>query len=203
MKKVITVNQLLMKKFEIMEFDGHWLDSFGKPERTGIWIVWGGSGNGKTRFCLQLAKYLTRFGKVAYNPLEEGARRTLQKAVIESRMKSVASKFMILDREHKEDLDERLSAKKSPDIVIIDSFQYFGLNKSEYIAFKEKHKNKLIIFVSHAEGLNPEGRVASFVRYDADVKVHVHSYQANITSRYGGGTPYIIWESENRKIMGT
>lgn len=202
MKRAITVNQMLMKKFDAMEFEGKWEASFGKPERSGVWLVWGGSGNGKTRFCMQLAKYLTRFGTVAYNTLEEGARMSMQRVLIDSNMKTVSSKFILLDGENKAELNERLTRKKSPDIIIIDSFQYLGLTKLEYTEFKSRHKSKLFIFISHAEGLQPAGRTANFVKYDADIKIHVHAYEANPISRYGGGEPYIIWEAENKRIKG-
>ena len=42
-------------------------------------VVWGKSGNGKTSFVLQLCKELTRYGKVAYDSLEEGSSLTMQK----------------------------------------------------------------------------------------------------------------------------
>lgn len=41
--------------------------------------------------------------------------------------------------------------------MIIDSFQYSGLNYKTYKEFKERHPKKLFIFISHAEGL-PSGR---------------------------------------------
>lgn len=202
MKKAISVEQLLMKKFKDMKFEGKWKQSFGNPEFSGIWIVWGASGNGKTNFCMQLAKYLTNFGDVAYNTLEEGARKSMQRVIALHDMKTVSKRFKILDAEGLKAIEERLSHRNSPDIVIIDSFQFFGLTQAAYIEFKNKWKNKLFIFISHADGNHPEGRVAKFVRYDADIKIHVASYQANIISRYGGGKPFIIWEEEHRKIFG-
>ncbi|MCU7571192.1 hypothetical protein N4241_08765, partial [Riemerella anatipestifer] len=60
------------RKFNTMKFEGDWLELIGEPEVSGCWIIWGLSGNGKTRFALQLAKYLTKFQKVFYNTLEEG-----------------------------------------------------------------------------------------------------------------------------------
>ena len=51
-----------------------------------------------------------------------------------------------------EQLEERLRRRGSPGIVIIDSFQYSGLNYKTYKEFKERHPKKLFIFISHAEG---------------------------------------------------
>lgn len=192
-RRAISVDEIIKKNFIEMAFDGEFKESFGTPERSGIWIIWGNSGNGKTRFSMQLAKYLTKFGRVAYNTLEEGARKSMQLAVVETNMREVSKHFIILDREPIMELKERLRKRKSPDIIIIDSYQYTGLTKREYVELKEEFGNKLFIFISHAEGKNPEGRTAKFVRYDADVKIRVEGYKAFPVSRYGGGEPYTIW----------
>ena len=57
--------------------------------KKGVWFIWGSSGNGKTSFVMQLCKQLTRFGRVAYNSLEEGDDVTMQNALIRFGMKSV------------------------------------------------------------------------------------------------------------------
>lgn len=200
MKRAITVEQMLKSKFPVMPFSGKWQDSLGQPERSGVWLIWGQSANGKTRFAMQLARYLTQFARVAYDTLEEGARRSFQLAVIEERMHEVSRRFLILDRETPDELRERLSKQKSPDIVIIDSFQYAGMTWNEYKKLKEDFANKLFIFISHADGRNPEGRTAKKVKYDADVKIFVQGYRAEIASRYGGGKHYIIWEEGAQKF---
>jgi len=204
MGRAVSVTEMLKRKFKIMLFTGIWLATFGKPEMTGVWIFWGHSGNGKTRFLLQLAKYLTRFTKtkVAYNTLEEGARLSMQKAIKETNMLEVGKKFIILDREDIEDLKERLNRRKSPDIIIIDSLQYTDLNKKSYKQLKSEFPKKLFIFISHAEGKLPEGRLAKFIRYDADIKGFIEGYKLNAMSRFGGGAPYTIWEKGANEYWG-
>jgi len=192
-KRAVSVDQLLKKKFIEMPFEGKWEKSFGIPERSGVWIIWGESGNGKTNLALQLAKYLTTFGRVAYDTLEEGARKSFQIAVRRANMKSVSTKIIILNREHLEDLKLRLRRRKSPDIIFIDSIQYSGLTKKDYIELKEEFAKKLFIFISHADGKNPKGSLANFARYDADVKIRIEGYKAFPTSRYGGNNEFIIW----------
>ena len=68
------------------------------------------------------------------------------------------------------EMDEALSKPRSWDFVVIDSFQYTQMSYKEYIAFKERHRNKLLIFVSHADGKRPEGRAAMKIMYDASLK---------------------------------
>ncbi|MBN2668778.1 MAG: hypothetical protein JXR60_06070 [Bacteroidales bacterium] len=193
MNRAVSVAELEKRRFKEMAFEGAWLESFGKPERSGVWLIWGASGNGKTSFAMQLAKYITAFGTVAYNTMEEGARKSMQRAVVNTGMREVARRFILLDREPVEELKERLRKRKSKDIIIIDSYQYTGLTKKEYIALKEEFPKKLFIFISHAEGKQPEGRSAKIVRYDADVKIFIEGYKAFPTSRYGGGAEYTIW----------
>lgn len=199
MKRAISVSQLLKKKFDVMQFRDKWAASLGKPERNGSWIVWGQSGSGKTRFCMELAKYLCKFGRVAYNTLEEGARQSMQRTLIDLEMAEVGSRFVILDREPIAELKERLRQRRSPDFIFIDSFQYTGLNYKQYIQIKEEFPNKLFVWISHAEGKNPEGRAAKKVRYDADIKIHVHAFQVVARSRFGGGEIFTIWEEGARK----
>tara|TARA_Y100000768_G_scaffold365412_1_gene326682 strand:+ start:198 stop:818 length:621 start_codon:yes stop_codon:yes gene_type:complete len=198
MKRAISVDQLYRMKFRTMPFEGKWAASFGEePEMNGVWLIWGNSGNGKTRFTLQLIKYLCSFGRCAYNTLEEGARKSFQKAAIETNLQAVKKKLIVLDREPIDELHERLRKRKSPDICVIDSLQYAALKKHEYIALKENHPKKLFIFISHAEGTQPQGTLARFVRYDADVKIHVEGFRAFITSRYGGNEYFDIWPEQS------
>lgn len=196
--RALSINDLLKKKFIEMPFEGKFKASFGIPERSGVWIIWGHSGNGKTDLSIQLAKELSKYGKVAINTLEEGARKSFQIAIMRNNMKEVSGRVIILDREPIEELKERLRQRKSPDIIIIDSYQYTGLTKPQYNAFKKEFKKKLFIFISHAEGKNPEGRPAKAVRFDADVKIRVQGYRAFPVSRYGGGEPYTIWHEGAR-----
>ncbi len=180
-----------------MNFSGPWLDSFGRPELGGCWLVWGGSGHGKTRFALALCKYLTNFGRVGYNSLEEGLSLSLQKAVKSTGMVAVAKRFILLDKEPINELRLRLQRPKSPDIIVIDSIQYSGLNKDTAKALVDEFPRKLFVFISHADGKNPAGRTAGAIRFHANVKLFVEGYRiTQPVSRYADGAcaPFIIWE---------
>lgn len=199
MARAASLDQVLRTRFKVLPFEGEWKDAIGCPELTGSWIIWGNSGNGKTRFALQLCKYLCQFGRVAYDSLEEGVSVSLVKAIKETHMMEVRRKFVVLDKEPIDQLTERLEKPKSPDIVCVDSLQYTGMSYEQYKALKERFPKKLFIWISHADGMLPEGRVAKKVRFDSNVKVFVQAYRAEPVSRYGGGKPYIIWEEGYRK----
>lgn len=195
-KRGYNTKELIAKKFKTVDFEGDWLQLTGKPELAGSWLIWGGSGEGKTSFCLMLADYLTQFDRVAYNSLEQGISLSLQMAL--ERYDLQDSSVLFLDKESLPELTERLSRHKSPNVVIIDSLQYFDLTYAEYRRLRKKFRNKLFIFISHADGDAPRGAVANKIRYDADVKLQVKGFKAfAVTSRYLDGTagePYVIWE---------
>lgn len=194
MAKSIGVKDFLQSKKEALQFDGVFEALLGKPERSGSWIIWGNPGNGKTRFAIQLSKYLCQFGSVLYNSLEEGDSLSLQKAFREERVVEVSKKLILVDGEDIEELTVRLSKPKSANIVVIDSLQYTSLTYKAYKAFKRKFRKKLFIFISHAEGKEPKGSLARSIRYDSNCKIRVEGFIASAISRYGGGTPYIVYE---------
>lgn len=199
--RAVSVDQMLKMKFDVMNFESEWRDHLGTPERAGSWIIWGQSGNGKTRYTLKLCKYLTIFGRVAYNTLEEGKKLSFQRAIKETNMKAVSRKFIILS-ESIEELSYRLTKPRAPKIVVIDSLQYANLNKKKYQSLINAHPNVLFIFISHAEGKNPKGSTADAVKYHSDIKIRVQGYKAFATSRYGGGDPFTIWHEGAQDYWG-
>jgi hypothetical protein len=80
------------------------------------------SFNGKTGF--QLAKALTKSGKVFYNTLEEGARKSMQKMPSSPAEHAGSEKpdFTIGNREGIDDLKDRLRRKNTD--IIFTPLQY-------------------------------------------------------------------------------
>jgi len=193
-KRALSVTEIRSYQPRVVEFQGAWLASIGKPEMKGSWLIWGKSGNGKTSYALQLAAYLARYVKVAYNSVEEGLSLTMQKAIERVNMGEESKRnFTLLDKESIEDLMKRLKQQRSAKVIFIDSLQHSQMSKQQYITLLQTFPNKLFIFVSHAAGTEPAGKVAAFVRYDANVKVYVEGYYANAMSRYGGGERFDVW----------
>lgn len=197
------VREMLSIKYDTLDFKGEWYDAFGTPERRGVWLIWGNSANGKTSFALKLCKELCRFGRVAYDSLEEGACLSMQNAIRRENMMEVNKRFLLIDNENMEQLSLRLKRQKSPDFVVIDSLQYTQMRYPEYIKFKEKHKNKLLIFISHAEGKLPNGRTAKSVMYDASLKIYIEGFRAFSKGRFKGSKGhYDIVPEKARKHWG-
>lgn len=202
LNRALSVSDVYMLERATYRMSERWHEAFGEIDRTGVWLIWGKSGSGKTSFVLELCKELARFGRVAYDSLEEGDSLTMKNAFIRAGMMDVARRVVLLNRESMADLHERLSRPKSPDIVVIDSFQYTRMRYAEYQRFKEAHADKLIIFVSHATGDKPKGQAADAVMYDATQKILVKGYVAISKGRFKPGGRYVIWDEGARRVWG-
>ena len=100
----------------------------------------------------------------------------------------------------------RLSRKRQPKVVLIDSLQYFfrGKRLKDYFWLLDKFPNTLFIFIAHAmkSGMI-KGNLAADIMYHSDCKIYVKDFVANIqTSRYGGSKPFIIYKKgfEDRQL---
>lgn len=200
MAKSLSAQLVLTIQRRTIQLDGAWGDCLGEIDRTGVVLVWGQSGNGKSSAVMSLAKELTKHGKVLYVSLEEGFALSFQNTLRRYHMQECGTRFQVVTGEDMAQLSQRLAKRRSADFVVIDSFQYSQLNYKRYLEFKKKHSNKLIIFVSHADGRKPAGRAAEWVKYDADQKIWVEGYKAISNGRYVGNTgEYIIWEKGARE----
>lgn len=194
MSKSLSASQVLTIKRRTIQLEGGWGDCLGEIDHTGVVLVWGQSGNGKSSAVMSLAKELTKYGKVLYVSLEEGLALSFQNTIRRYSMQDCGARFQVVTGVDIDSLSKRLKKRRSADFVIIDSFQYTQLNYKRYLAFKKEHSNKLIIFVSHADGRQPAGRAAVSAKYDADQKIWVEGYKAFSNGRYIGKTgEYTIW----------
>lgn len=201
-KRAYSVRNVMDAKFRTLPFDGEWLSAVGEPELTGSWMIYGAPKNGKTTFAMMLAKYLTRFGRVAYDSVEEGLSQTVKMAMERVGMDEVGRRLILLDKEDTAELADRLSRRKSPDIVIIDSVQFLGLRFAEYKRMKQQFPTKLFVYVSHIDGHQPEGCTAKGIWRDANAYFKVEGYRAFPVSRYGGGDPIDVWPERAAEYWG-
>jgi len=206
MKRALSNMNVQAARFETAAFDGAFLRSFGRPELRGSWLVYGGSGCGKTTFVMQLCKYLTRFRRVAYNSLEQGLSLSLQRAWSRVGMEEAGSRIVLLQKESLKDISSRLRRKHAPGVVVIDSLHYWlGFRMCDYMKLREEFPSTLFIFTAHEKRGEPRGMMAQNIRYDAEIKIRVEGYKAFVTTRYErpelgeGGEDFIIWEQGARE----
>jgi hypothetical protein len=179
-----------------------WRDALGELKTGFRLIVWGESGNGKSNFVMQLAaQMIESLGAGLYLSLEEGQGPTMQRLIERYIPENHRHLIRFPDKHPTYDqLMAFLKRPRTPQWIIIDSVQYFDFaTERRYKAMEEAFPNKCFIFVSHAKGRQPDGRVADKIRYDAGIKVFVKKDIAFIThSRYGGHANYVIWEQGAR-----
>lgn len=196
-RRAYSADSVISMERELCEFDGKWLEAVGKPELKGTWCIGGLPKNGKTSFSMQLAKYLTKWHLVAYDSIEEGISASFAETLRRCRMDEVkASRFIVLNNEDIKDIECRLSKRKSPKIVIIDSIQFLGLNTETYLRWKKRFPEKLFIYITHLQGQYPEGKTALKIWRDSDVVIKVEGFRAYPTSRYGGGKAITVSEEK-------
>lgn len=200
MGKAISNRDVAAARFETVPFEGEWLAAIGRPELRGSWLVFGQSGSGKTTFALQLARYLSRFARVAYNTLEQGLSLSFQSAWIRAGMEEAGSAIVVLDKEPLSQLRQRLAKRRSPQVVIIDSLTALpGFTRKDYLSLVGGFPGKLFVFLAHERKGLPDPAIAETVRRLSEVKIYVEGFRAHISSRYAcpergeGVSDYIIW----------
>ncbi|MBQ9436316.1 MAG: hypothetical protein IJU33_09345, partial [Bacteroidales bacterium] len=120
MKRALTIQNIIDKKYDKLELSGAWAEAFGQMESSGVWFVWGRSGNGKTRFVMQLCKELTKHGRGLYVSLEEGSGLTFANALRQTGMMEVGRRMLVTEPEYGDadgliaDLTARMRRQRSP-----------------------------------------------------------------------------------------
>lgn len=208
--KSLGVTQFLSKKFKLLGIDGIWHETLGYLPQGFIGIVYGDSGNGKTEFLIQLSKYLTQFGRVAWVSYEQRHGYDLQRAVERNQMQEVAGDFIVMDPLARrnddttlfENLMREMGRRNSPQFYVIDSYDYIAFSKEEYHELRNRFAHrKGIIFVSHARGRKPKRAVAEYIEYDGGFGIYVKNFIAHVQkNRFSGFEPYIIWEERAREL---
>ena len=108
-------------RHEYIDFDGEWYLAFGRPEKSGCWIIYGKSGQGKSSFALQLARKFDEMGlRVLYLTLEMGACDDFVNSVLSVGIHSKTNNIIYSDEATITELDEYLSKQRSPDVIMID-----------------------------------------------------------------------------------
>lgn len=208
--KNLGVIQFQQKTFKLLPIEGKWKATLGCIPAHFMAIIYGDSGNGKTEFCIQLAKYLTQFGKVQWLSYEQGHGFDLQTAINRNRMEEVSGSFIVSDpvadldanTSFIKDLHAYLKKRNSPDFIFIDSLDYTQFGWEEYNFLKTTYGNKkTFIWISHAKGKKPMKRIGEQIMYDGGIGIFVNKFIAHVTkNRFGGFEPYVIYEQKAREL---
>lgn len=208
--KSLGIHQFQQKKFKLMGLKGEFAPHLGDIPFAFQMVIFGNSGNGKTEYCIRLAKSLCKHGKVAWLSYEQGHGYDLQTACNRNKMEEVNGQFIIIDpnesrdygKTYLEELDEYLSKRNSPDFIFIDSVDYTRFTFDDYTFLKNKYgKKKAFIFISHASGKKPKKAIAEQIHYDGGIGVYIDKYIGFVTkNRFGGFEEFLVWEAKAREL---
>lgn len=198
--KGLGLKQLFQKKYKMLaEMPAEITRAFGELTEQILMFIHGPTGHGKSRLTMQLLKALMKYGDVMYVSPEEGHRRTMQKSAMDNlTLDEHSGRITFWDQNMTfDDLVIKLKKKKSAKYVVIDSIQYWSITFEQYKYLKETFPNKGFIFISHAKGKYPDGKLAARIEYDVDIKVRVEGCVAFVRARGNGLKHYIIWHGDN------
>ncbi|WP_346236126.1 hypothetical protein ABDK00_017035 [Niabella insulamsoli] len=198
--KALRPSDILNKKRTIYDFEGRFLDSFGRPEKHAKWFITGPSFSGKSSFVFTLCDYLADHGLIDYNNHEEagGDAQTVADKIEKHVRPEVRHKIRLykaaMESDTHETMLDRMMKKASADFGVIDSVQHAELSKRQYLNMTDKlcspRKGKSLIFINHWI----KNDYTKFLKHDCDVKIEVIGFVAYVESRYGGNKPFVIWE---------
>jgi hypothetical protein len=205
--RLLSIANLMDMQFEGLEFDGKWLEAFGKPETNFKMIVFGKSGSGKSSLVFQFMTYLSQFERMLFVDYEEGPGLSLQMAVGRTDWEVLRGRVVVSQGLPVDGLIKLAKRRNQPKVLIINSIDHMKMSEENYIKLKAELKHKAIIFISHMENNEPKSRIGKFIEYDCGIKVLVKDLIAYVRTRYttadGGGKPIVIWHegAEDRFIL--
>ena len=196
MKRAYSPKEIAKKTYKTLPWGGRWEESFGLPEESSVWFVYGASAQGKSSFVMQLAYELTHYGQVLYLSYEEGLNQSFQERMLRFDLDKKQGWFRVVTSDTVEDLTERLKKRHSTKFIIVDSFQDAGWEWPETKALLEAFPKKSFIFISQEAKGQPLGKPAVRLRYRAGVKVRVVGFRAYCQGRFNpdAGNSFVVWE---------
>jgi predicted ATP-dependent serine protease len=161
MRKKIGLKQLAQKKYVLVKgLDQAHADSLGEIEDAFDMIIYGGSGNGKSNYTVEVVKALVLAlnCKCEYVSYEEGHAKTMQDTMImrHNMLELLGNKLQLVDHYSYDELYKEMSKRRSAKIWVIDSLQASHFTEHQCARLKEDFilstRRKIIIYISWSEG---------------------------------------------------
>lgn len=202
MMRLLSLKNIDDKKHVVVPFKGLWLDLMGTPEKTGCWIIYGKSGQGKTRFMMKMAKELDEMKyRIIIISMEEGITRSFKDALRESGIITGLHRINVSTGASIEELDEYLEKNsRKPDMIFADSVQYWSnqykASAGKIIELRNKYPSIVFVMTCHVSGNEVEGNDAYLVKRDSFCRIQVEGHTAFYRGRGSGGKTgkYVIWK---------
>lgn len=168
--KISSMKKVADMKFQLLNFKGKWNTFFGLPQTNFYCVIHGMSGEGKTNFSIQFAKYLAEnFGNVLYISGEEGFAPTFQQKVKDLGADNVPRLYAIDIRSGREILTE---IPNKFHFIVIDSLNNMEIDIDTMKAIRLKFKQSGIIAICQS---TKDGKIRGSYQivHDSDIAVKV------------------------------
>ena len=164
---IISSQDLVEMEFTSLEFQGKWNTIFGLPSINFHCIIHGMPGQGKSTFAVQLAKYLSNFGRIIYVSGEEGFNSTFKDKFVNNC--AVSGSIDVADLRCLQDILREVEPGKY-NFIVIDSLDTMKLGPVEVRQIKNLHTTSALITISQSTkaGLI---RGSNEIVHDADIAV--------------------------------
>lgn len=188
--RVASVSNLFKQTFTTLEFDGVYEAVFGSPSDNGAWLIYGNEKNGKTTLALMLSEYMSNKKRILYISAEQGySDPDFVSACKRVGLKVDNRKLGFLEYTEVEDIEIKLSKRRSADIIFIDNCTIYKDVMTSKIVKKllAKFPTKLFVFIAHEERNEPYSALAKYIAKIAKVIMHVEGLACNCYGRIPGG----------------
>lgn len=168
--KIINSKDLSNMEFKALHFQGEWQDFFGLPSINFHCVIHGMSGEGKSTFSIQFAKYLAdNFGRTIYISGEEGFSKTFKDKFTNN---SAVSKFLdVADLRTFDNIIQEVP-QETYNFIFIDSLDNMKIDAAKMKIIKAHYKNSALITISQATK-NGKMRGSYEIVHDSDIEVEV------------------------------
>ncbi|AXG72931.1 DUF1738 domain-containing protein [Flavobacterium arcticum] len=197
---VMSSEDLMNMEFESLKMDGVWSEFMQEPAKNMKIAIWGKPKNGKTSGAAQFANYLTKFGNVLYNFVDQGFNKSTQDIWRNSGMEDNPNAFAT-KADRLEDL-EKLLQTGDYQFVFIDMINdYINKTGIKPHEFKERFINGfpeisfvLVFEVTKSGNFKGDQGWTHIV----DAICTVEDFLMENRGRYGDGH-FVVWEEGLKK----
>lgn len=177
-EKILKATDLGKMEYRALNFQDLWKEFFGLPSLNFHALIHGNSGEGKSTFCMWLARYLAKnFGRVLYVSGEEGVNMTFHDKL--KYCKAEVENFYILDVRTGDEFMKEVGVNEFH-FIILDSLHDMDIDAKKLKEIFEKYKNSAFICIDQN---NKKGELlgANEKKHICDVVVNVKDYTAETT----------------------
>ena len=163
---------------DALNFQGKWLDFFGLPSTNFHLVLHGMSGEGKSTFAIQFAKYLAQnFGRVLYISGEEGFAKTFNDKLTNN--DAACPDLFVADLHSFEEILKDVPADTF-NFKFFDSVDDMSIDAKKLKELRKLYKDSALITISQSTK-DGKMRGSNQIKHDSDMAVQVDNGIATTT----------------------